>query len=61
MMCYLDTTFCTAKCGTVDCPVKLTPEVIAAAERWYGEPDAPIAQCDRSEGCERWTEVACDA
>lgn len=56
MMCYRDTTFCTAKCATVDCPIKLTTQVMLDAQRWWGGHDAPLAQGDRSEGCERWTE-----
>lgn len=50
MLCYRDTTFCVSencKCGR-----KLTPEIIAAAERWWGKPGAPIAKanfCDTEE------------
>jgi phage gp46-like protein len=56
-MCYRDTTFCTAKCATVACPIKLTPDVLAGALAWWGDDYAPVAVGDRSEGCERFTEV----
>lgn len=57
MIAYRDTTFCTAKCATVDCPIKLTQEVVDAAQEWWGAWGAPVAVGDRSEGCERFTEV----
>lgn len=42
MLTYLGRAFCTAKCLTLDCPRNVTPEVQAAAEKWWGGPDAPM-------------------
>ena len=47
MMCYRDMTFCSfyEDCSKAsDCNRPLTPEVKAAANRWFnGESDTPIA------------------
>lgn len=46
MLCYKDRTFCTyyASCEEgKKCSRALTPEVQAAAEKWWGSDEAPIA------------------
>lgn len=44
MICYRDMTFCALNlCGDPNCPRLLTQEVKAAADAWWGGPDAPIA------------------
>lgn len=44
MICYLDRTFCIRGEGCT-CPEwrRYTPEIQAAADRWFGEPGAPVA------------------
>ena len=51
MICFRDVTFCVAKCGSTLCERKLTQDVERAAERWWGEPGAPIAISDFSKDC----------
>ena len=51
MTCYRDRTYCTAACATTECSYMLTDEVRAAAARWWGSEDAPIARGDFSKGC----------
>ncbi len=44
MICYKDMTFCPFHETCADpCSRALTDEVRAAAERWWGKPEAPIA------------------
>lgn len=43
MICYRDTTFCVSPNCQNKCGRKLTPEIQAAARRWWGGEDAPIA------------------
>jgi len=43
MLCYKDMTFCGSKVHKPDCKRALTPEIIKAAEKWWGSDDAPIA------------------
>ena len=50
-MCFMDTTFCIAKCGAKDCHRKLTDKVKADAVKWFGSDDAPVAVSDFSAGC----------
>ncbi|MEH3098840.1 hypothetical protein [Sphingomonas adhaesiva] len=54
-LCYLDRTFCTADCATPDCAIRLTPEVHAAAARWWAPTmsvrPAPISCADLSRRC----------
>lgn len=52
MLCFRDVTYCSAACQTVDCHRNFTPEMKAAAERWWGGPGAPIAFANYSEGCD---------
>jgi len=41
MICFKDRTFCTDPACT--CERRLTLEVIAAAQEWWGSPDAPTS------------------
>jgi hypothetical protein len=45
MMCYLDKTFCASPHCENKCGRKLTPEILKAADKWWGkgEGEAPIA------------------
>jgi len=43
MMCFRDMTFCVSKNCKNKCNRKLTQEIKDAAERWWGNKDAPIA------------------
>lgn len=43
MICYRDMTFCVSPHCKNKCGRKLTGEIVAAARRWWGGPDAPIA------------------
>lgn len=47
MICYQDRSFCNHGDGCT-CPPdrRYTPEVQAAADRWFGEPGAPVARGD---------------
>lgn len=58
MLCYKDTTFCSANCRTI-CPIKLTPQVEEAAAKWWGSSDAPIAVSDYSDTCQEYKEKLC--
>lgn len=51
MICFRDMSFCSAECLTVDCRRQFTPEVRAAARRWWGGDEAPIAFADFSPDC----------
>lgn len=46
MMCFLDKTFCSQKCGNLECERNLTPEREKQAQTWWGGEDVPIALCD---------------
>lgn len=54
MICYRDTSFCENQNCT--CGRKLTPEILAAAERWWNPKDEPdkrgMAPIATIEGCE---------
>ena len=43
MICYRDTTFCVSPGCENKCGRKLTPEIEAAARRWWKGDDPPIA------------------
>ena len=51
MMCFQDRTFCPAKtCAKFDiCDRALTPKVLKAADKWWGEPGAPISRYPKPE------------
>lgn len=54
MICYKDTTFCDfyMECKKGDtCPRSLTPEVRAAAEKWWGSNGAPISKFTHNPSC----------
>jgi len=51
MIGFRDKTFCAAACENADCHRNVTPEVEAAAERWWGGPGAPMAMADFSGRC----------
>lgn len=59
MICYLDKTFCMAKCATVSCHRNFTSEVSDGAKKWWHhDPEnAPIAFSDFSDGCDSYVEV----
>ena len=46
MMCYRDMTFCINPNCTCDPRRRLTREIEAAAERWWGGPGAPLCVAD---------------
>ena len=59
MISYKDRSFCSAECGVMNCPIKLTQQVYDAAEMWwtggakpFGDKyTAPIAISDFSKEC----------
>jgi hypothetical protein len=51
MICFRDMTFCQAACLNASCHRRFTPEIRAAADRWWKEPGAPIAFSDFSPTC----------
>jgi hypothetical protein len=57
MICFRDMTFCTAACADTQCHRRLTPDVKAAARRWWGGDDAPIAMADYSDGCQDYDPI----
>lgn len=46
MLCYKDMTFCVNTQCKRQCSRRLTQEVQAAAEKWWGSDQAPIAVSD---------------
>ena len=56
MISYRDRTYCTAACGTTACPVRLTADIVADAERVGRVHD--ICHAGLSEDCDEWTEPA---
>lgn len=38
MMCFRDTSFCTAKCMNMECPRQYTKETAKAADFWWNGP-----------------------
>jgi len=57
MICFRDMCFCPyyEDCVNADgCGRALTPEVLAAADRWWGKPGAPIDRFAEKPSC--WSE-----
>lgn len=42
MICFRDMTFCCSDRHKPTCERQWTPELAAAAEQWWGGPDAPV-------------------
>ena len=57
MMCFMDMTFCTAKCVNKECTRKLTDKVMDDAKKWWGKEGAPIAISDFSDTCLDYEEL----
>ena len=57
MMCFRDMTFCSAPCAASGCDRKLTDRVKDDADKWWGQPGAPIASANLSAGCDRLLSV----
>lgn len=53
MISYKDMTFCNAECANFECKRKLTKQVIADAQKWWGDDNAPIAMSDFSTACDK--------
>jgi hypothetical protein len=51
MICFKDMTFCASDCTTSDCHRHWDDQKAAAARKWWGKDDAPVAFSDLSEGC----------
>lgn len=51
MLRFRDLTFCSAKCQTLTCLRNYTPQQKAAAHKWWGGEDAPVAMSDFSVDC----------
>jgi hypothetical protein len=51
MICFRDRQFCASDCVNSDCYRNFSDEQKAAAEKWWGGPDAPIDLADLSDGC----------
>lgn len=53
MLHYRGISYCSAsnQCATQVCDRKVTPEVQAAADRWWGGPGAPFAFMNFSDRC----------
>lgn len=45
-MCFLAKTFCSQKCGNLECGRNFTPEHAEQAKTCWGGEDAPIAFCN---------------
>jgi hypothetical protein len=52
MISHKDMTFCNSNCGNMECPRKLTPQVVNDADAWF----IPIAIANFTEGCESYQE-----
>lgn len=57
MICFRDMTFCDAKCANTKCHRMLTDDVKARARSWWGQPGAPIAVGDLSNGCPKFKPI----
>ena len=57
MICFRDQSYCAAgdRCQTTPCGRRFTAEDQAAAERWWGGPDAPVAFADYHATCEDYS------
>ena len=54
MMCFRDITFCRSYMSCKDghdCPRALTPKVIQAAHKWWGNKHAPISERTLFDAC----------
>lgn len=57
MICYRDRSWCSRKCGNLDCSRNFTPEEAERAEQWWAGfnqgPGAPISTIDMkdTDGC----------
>jgi len=60
MICYRDMTFCSALCGTEDCPRQFTEEHRLKAEKWWEgcEGGPPVAFSDFSATCPDYVAAA---
>lgn len=51
MICFRDMTFCSSDCTNTACMRHFGDDDRAAAENWWGGPDAPVAFSDFSKDC----------
>lgn len=58
-LCYRDRTWCSAsnRCAATNCSRKITEEVQAAAERWWGGPDPSFSLANLSNNCNSFIEI----
>lgn len=54
MICYRDMTFCSAACGTRDCPRNPPDDLQERVDRWWGGPGGLVAWSDFSPNCDRY-------
>lgn len=52
MICFRDMTFCSSDCTNTACHRHFGADDRAAAEKWWGGPDAPVAFSDLSLTCQ---------
>lgn len=55
MICYKDMTFCASDCTLSSCFRHWDADKSAAAQKWWGKPDAPVAFFDFSNDCPSYT------
>lgn len=60
MLCFRDMTFCSGPCATKECPRQFDAAQQAAADRWWGEPGAPVAFSDFRKECPQYAAPAPD-
>lgn len=53
MFCYRDMTFCAAKCCNDSCPRNWNDDVKKQRDAWMK--DGPVAFCDFSNNCDKYT------
>jgi hypothetical protein len=56
MMCFRDRGYCDADCANLKCKRKLTDQVKADAEEWWGKPNPPVDTADYSDRCEAYVQ-----
>jgi hypothetical protein len=58
MICFRDQSFCkeSDQCATSSCDRKWTTEQQAAAQRWWGGPNAPVSFMPLKDKCARFKE-----
>ena len=58
MICFRDQSFCmeSKQCGNTECPDRWTPELQAAAVRWWGFENAPVAFMPMKDKCNEFVE-----